>query len=72
MEKIIHNKRDYTKAVYDAIHRARTKAVYPESNYHLGIKNLYGERYLFKQIIEGELKKARIPKALREKLLSKG
>lgn len=70
-EKIIHNGRDYTKSVYDAIHRARTKAAYPESSFHQGIKTLHGERYLFNLIIEGELKKGKVPKALRKKLLSK-
>lgn len=66
--KFIYHSRNYEDAINKAIHRARTEAQYPSSQTLLGIKHINGERAVFRLIIEDELKKSKIPKALIKKL----
>lgn len=63
------NKRNYNNAVNNIIHRVKTKTLYPDNNYDVGIKSLFGEKYLFNMIAEEEIRKAKIPKVLKSILL---
>ena len=64
----IYRGRNYEDAVNGAIARARTEARYPSSSSNHGIKELSGERGLFNFIVEGELKRSKVPKVLITKL----
>lgn len=67
--EFIYHGRNYEDAINKAIHIARTEAQYPSSQMLLGIKHLNGERAVFRLIIEDELKRAKVPKALIKKLI---
>lgn len=60
--------RNFEDAINKAIQSARTQAAYPSSPYLIGIKQMQGERAVFRLLIKDELKKARVPKLLIKKL----
>lgn len=66
--EFIYNGRNYTDAINDAIHAAKTEASYPSTQYLQGIKSLNGERVVFRLLITDELTKRKVPKKLIKKL----
>lgn len=60
--------RNYENAINKAIQSAKKQATYPDTQYLIGIKELQGERAVFRLLIEDELKKAKVPKILIKKL----
>lgn len=60
--------RNFEDAVNKAIQSAKTQAAYPTTQYLMGIKQLQGERAVFRLLIKDELKKAKVPKVLIKKL----
>lgn len=60
--------RNYEDAINKAIHKAKSDAQYPPSQYLMGIKQLQGERAVFNLLIKDELTRSKVPKALIKKL----
>ncbi len=67
--QFIYHGRNFEDAVNKAIQKAKTEAQYPSSPTLHGIKQLHGERAVFRLVIEDELKKAKVPKILIKKLM---
>ena len=65
-----HGKRDYSKIINTAIHRARRRYDYPENNSAMGMKKILGRSY-YAQLLEEELFDIKIPIKLKIKLIGK-
>ncbi len=67
--EFVYHGRNYEDAVNTAIRKAKTEAEYPSSSTLHGIKQLHGERAVFRFVIEDELKRAKVPKVLIKELM---
>lgn len=60
--------RDYTKSLAVAHQEAMTEAIYPSSNFLMGIRSLWGKEEVVRQVLPSIYRNRKIPHRVRVKL----